>query len=140
MAFCKNCGAALEEGASFCTFCGSKIELIGAHNTGNIADTPLPETVLPGEMPQVSGTVQKNPEPYKYTNNVNTQPGIQKTTNSWMGILAFILAFFGFTSPVAIILGILDIVLKKGRRHALAIWGIILGVVFSIALIATLSR
>lgn len=133
MSFCTNCGAPLEEGASFCTYCGTKIIFDDIPVEELITETPAARSVTTNDLSKT---------PLEYTQSKNNTAGIPltpvRTTNSWMGILGFILSFFLFTSPAAVVLGILDIVLKKGRRHGLAIAGIVIGAFFTILLVIAL--
>lgn len=145
MAYCSNCGAEVQDGASFCTSCGSRIAPEKMENSNQFNEIPLPNAMKTDGLPQ---TPSNNKSPnnnqtqqgsYVYINNATIKQTPVRTTNSWMGILGFILSFFVFTSPLAVILGVLDLAIQKGRRHALGIWAIIIGVPFSIALIVLLK-
>ena len=59
-----------------------------------------------------------------------------------MAIVGFILSFFVITSPLAVILGILDLILlrKKFRGHGLAVAGIVIGTGLSIILFILISE
>ena len=59
-----------------------------------------------------------------------------------MAIVGFILSFFVITSPLAVILGILDLILlrKKFRGHGLAVAGIVIGAGLSIILFILISE
>ncbi len=126
MSFCKNCGAAIGDDAQFCNFCGTKVVTTEVHITKDGMDVPLPEIQESKDIVQVN-----------IINNTQEPP--KRTTNSWMGIVGFVLSFFIYTSPISIVLGILDLILQKGRRHGLAIWGIVLGCIFSVVLIIILA-
>lgn len=59
-----------------------------------------------------------------------------------MAVIGFILSFFVVTSPLAVILGILDLILlrKKFRGHGLAVAGIVIGTGLSIILFILISE
>lgn len=59
-----------------------------------------------------------------------------------MAIVGFILSFFVVTSPLAVILGILDLILlrKKFRGHGLAVAGIVIGAGLSVILFILIAE
>jgi len=99
----------------YCSKCGTAIDDSAAFcaHCGSRVGAPSQRVDISGQYNQIQRPVSR--------------------ANSWMGIVSFIISFFVITSPIAIVLGILDLCIMKGpRHHGLAIWGIVIGTIFTV--------
>jgi len=117
MRFCSNCGSAIESQQKFCPNCGAKIESSTENNYQ-----------LSIENQQIT----------RETASINTNETVvsKKTRNhAAISVLAFILSFTYYLSPIAIALAVLDFVKNKGKKHGLSIAALIIGGLLSVLLI-----
>jgi hypothetical protein len=125
---CPNCGSEVREGANFCAACGSSI--------GTVAHAPAPDYTAPYSAPAAAATRQSSWVP---------------TTSLVLGIIAIVLSLLaclpiiGYCACVeplvgigAVVLGIIGRSDPEVSERKKATWGIILGIVGTIIMIALL--
>lgn len=104
---------------------------INASYTGkaNIWIDQPPYTLPVEEVKQPTRTVQTNLQ-----QQVNSQVALRKSPWS---VVAFVLSFLFYTSPIAVVLGVLDLAVfnRKDRDHKLSIAGIAIGAVMTCMMI-----
>ena len=116
-------------------------------------DQPQPSTPVTGYTRQTPQAVQ--PAVQQIVQPVVQQPVVQqqviqqtivqqkpeKAHSTVLGIMGFILSLTMYLSPVGVILCILDLVQnKKGCKHGLARAGLVIGIIFSIALVYSVFK
>lgn len=128
MKYCQNCGSEIQEGASFCTSCGSKLPqsepIIQNESNESIFGFEDHQTITENRSFENGNTNQNS---FQNQNNENNEP---LRTNS-MCLVGFILSFFfSFIGLIVSCVGLSQ--LKKNpyeKGKGLAIAGIIIGVI-----------
>lgn len=110
---CPECGKEISDKAKTCPNCGAPVE-------------------VKAEIPEIE--VQSKPD---IADRYRQQQTEKKPKNSSLGIMAVIFSAIGCTFFVGIIMGIVDLTKKDGRKHTAAKWAIGIGLFWLIiALIA----
>lgn len=126
MKYCSNCGSPVQDEQKYCPNCGSLLQSTVCNNTStNSASKTIP-------VDQAQADTTKNSATIQLTDNK------RKSKPSALSIVAFILSFTLFLSPIAVILSIIDLAKNKQRKHGLSIAALIIGGVLTAVLI--LSR
>lgn len=108
---CPECGKEISDKAKTCPNCGAPVE-------------------AKAEIPEIE--VQSKPNiPDRYRQQQTEKP----PKNSAMGIIALILSAIGCTFLFGLILGVLDLTQRDGRKHTAAKWAIGIGVFWLIIMI-----
>lgn len=116
--YCEHCGKQIEDGASFCPYCGSKV---------NVAPAPQPQgekdeffNDAPSPAPAQQQTAPRQP--------ANAQPTASKTNT--LAVVGFILAFFyALPGLICSIMGLKQCNQTGEGGKGLAIAGIVLSAI-----------
>ena len=106
---CPECGKEISDKAKTCPNCGAPVEV----------KTEAPENEVQSK-PNIADRYRK-------------QQTEKKPKNSSLGIMAVIFSAIGCTFFVGIIMGIVDLTKKDGRKHTAAKWAIGIGVFWLIS-------
>lgn len=126
MKFCQNCGTQLNDTDKFCVNCGYRFP-----ETAPADATPAPAPETSAETATVETPVYSEPVPAADT----AKSKVGKITG--LSIAAFILSLLGCTSIIGLILGIVDVTKKDGRKKGLSIAAIIIGAIFTLSTFIT---
>ena len=156
MKFCQNCGTQLSDTDKFCVNCGYRFpETAPADATPapvpeTSAETATAETPVYSEPAPTSAPEQAyyqaapQPAPAPYAQAEYTTPAPEADTAkskagkiTGLSIAAFILSLLGCTSIIGLILGIVDVTKKDGRKKGLSIAAIIIGAIFTLSTFIT---
>lgn len=122
MAFCSHCGAEIPDGSKFCPKCGASVE---------------EKNEIENAMEAKSSPVQAS-EPTDH-NSGTSQPSAPEEGHGAAigsmvcGIIGVVLCFFGYSSIISIILGIIGLVMagnskKAGNREGVRTAGFVLSI------------
>ena len=112
--YCGKCGAVLDDGTKFCTYCGASV--VQAPPAYQQPIQPPPVQQMPVQ--------QQVPPQYQYTyGGMPVQPGPPKS--SAVAICAFIFSFI--IAPVGLILGIIGLVKRNAGLKGMSIAAVIIG-------------
>lgn len=121
---CPECGKEVSDKATSCPNCGCPIQQSTQNENQNFigANQQIPPQLQPLPQPQ--------PQPFQQIPNVPRPDPFENDKNSGLGIAALILSILGCTFWLGIILAVIDILKRDGRKKTCAIIAIIISTIW----------